>query len=69
MHGEYERDFRVKKVLGEISGKRFARQSVISALFMGKLFAPMCFEGTCNISLFNIWLKEVLISSKFKALY
>ena len=48
-------------MLGEISGRRFARQSVISALFQGKFLAPMCFEGTCNTSLFNTWLKQVLI--------
>jgi transposase len=48
-------------VFGEISGKRFARQSVVSALFKGKFLAPMCFEGTCDTSLFNAWLKQVLI--------
>jgi len=48
-------------VPGEISGKRFARQSLISALFEGKFFAPMCFEGTCDACLLNTWLKEVLI--------
>jgi len=58
---EYARSIRGKKVLGEIAGKRFARQSVISALFKGKLLSPMCFEGTCNTILFNTWLKQVLI--------
>ena len=52
---------RGKIVLGEISGKRFARQSVISALFQGKFLAPMCFEGTCDTSLFNAWLKQALL--------
>jgi transposase len=42
---------------------RFARQSFISALNNGKLLSPMCFEGTCNSELFNIWLKDVLIPS------
>ena len=46
---------------GEISGKRFARQSVISALFKGKFLSPMCFDGTCDTVLFNTWLKKVLI--------
>ena len=27
----------------------------------GKLFCPMCFKGTCNSDLFNVWLKEMLI--------
>ena len=61
LHREYGRALRGKEVLGEISGRRFARQSVISALLNGKFFAPMCFEGTCNTSLFNTWLKKMLI--------
>lgn len=61
LHREHGRGFRGKEVLGEVSGKRFARQSVISALFNGKFFAPMCFEGTCDTNLFNTWLKEILI--------
>ncbi len=61
LYREYGRGLRGKKVPGEISGKRFARQSVISGLFKGEFFAPMCFEGTCDTSLFNVWLKEMLI--------
>ncbi len=48
---------------GEISGKRFGRQSVISALRGKKFLAPMCFEGTCDTNLFNVWLKQELIPS------
>jgi isftu1 transposase len=61
LHREYARSVRGKRVVGEISGKRFARQSVISALFKGKFLSPMCFEGTCDTSLFNAWLKQMLI--------
>lgn len=61
LYREYARGARGKKVFGEIPGKRFARQSVISALFGGKFLSPMCFEGTCDTSLFNTWLGEVLI--------
>ncbi len=61
LHREHGRSSRGKKVMGEISGKRFARQSVIAGLFKGKLLAPMCFEGTCDTSLFNTWLKQILI--------
>ena len=50
-------------MFGEVSGKRFARQSVISALFRGKLLSPMCFEGTCDTDVFNAWLKQMLIPS------
>lgn len=63
LHREYARSLKGKKVIGEISGKRFARQSVISALFGGKFLSPMCFEGTCDTSLFNTWLKQLLIPS------
>lgn len=61
LHREHARSLRGKKVFGEVSGKQFARQSVISALFKGRLFSPMCFEGTCNTALFNAWLKQMLI--------
>ena len=61
VYREYARSIRGEKVFGEISGKRFARQSVISALSKGEFLSPMCFEGTCNTSLFNTWLKKVLI--------
>lgn len=61
MHREYARGLRGKKVFGEVSGKRFARQSVISALLGGKFLSPMCFEGTCNTKLFNVWLEQMLI--------
>ncbi len=61
LYREYARGLRGQEIAGEISGKRFARQSVISALFDGKFFAPMCFEGTCDTCLFNVWLKQMLI--------
>lgn len=61
MYREYGRGMKGKTVSGDISGKRFARQSVISALFKGKFLAPMCFEGTCDTILFNEWLKQVLL--------
>lgn len=48
-------------MIGEISGKRFGRQSVISALKDKKFLAPMCFEGTCDTDLFNVWLKQELL--------
>ena len=41
-----------EKVFTEISEKRFARQSVISAIFEGKFLPSMWFEATCNASLY-----------------
>lgn len=61
LYRQYGRGLRGQKVFGEVSGRRFGRQSVISALFKGKFLSPMCFEGTCDTTLFNIWLKKVLI--------
>jgi transposase len=43
------------------SGKRFARESFIAAKCGAKILAPMCFKGTCNTELFNIWLEEFLV--------
>ena len=63
LHREHARSLRGTKVLGEISGKRFGRQSVISALKDKKFLAPMCFEGTCDTDLFNAWLKQELLPS------
>lgn len=61
IYREYGRAPRGEKILGEISGKRFARESFISALYEGKFLAPMCFQGTCNSELFNAWLEKVLL--------
>jgi len=61
LYREYGRSVRGRKIIGEVSGKRFARQSVIAALFKGAFLSPMCFEGTCDTNLFNAWLKQVLI--------
>lgn len=63
LYREYGRALKGKTITGEVSGKRFARQSVISALSGGKFLSPMCFEGTCDTSLFNAWLKQLLIPS------
>lgn len=61
LYREYGRSPRGQLVLGEISGNRYGRQSVISGLSGGKLIGPMCFDGTCNTELFNTWLEKVLL--------
>ena len=61
LYRQYGRGLRGEKVFGEISGNRFGRQSIISAILNGKFLSPMCFEGTCNTDTFNTWLKEVLV--------
>ena len=49
------------RVAGEVSGKRYARESFIAAEIDGKLVAPFCYTGTCDSSLFNLWLKTFLL--------
>ena len=43
------------------SGKRSLRISIISALYQGKLIAPLTFEGSCNRQVFEKWLEEMLV--------
>lgn len=61
LYRTHGRSKRGAKVYGEVSGKRFARESIIAGFFQGKLLAPMCYQGTCNTELFNVWLKQVMI--------
>jgi isfu1 transposase len=49
------------KVIGEVSGKRFARQSFIAGLNNNKVIVPFCYNGTCDTVLFNYWLENVLL--------
>ena len=49
-----------EKAYGEISGKRYARESFIAAKSDSKIIAPFCFTGTCNTDLFNAWLENIL---------
>ncbi len=46
---------REKKVHGEISGRRYDRESFIAGKTGNEIIAPMCFKGTRNTELFNSW--------------
>jgi transposase len=46
---------------GEVSGKRYARESFVAALCNKEILAPMCFTGTCNTEVFNTWVEECLV--------
>jgi len=48
-------------VLGEVSGKRYARESFIAGYIKNKIVAPFRNKGTCDTILFNIWLEKYLI--------
>ena len=42
-------------------GKRSVRVSIIAALHLEKLLAPLTFEGYCNRQVFEKWLEERLL--------
>lgn len=48
-------------IYGEVSGKRFARESFIAAKCGSEILAPLCYKGTCNTILFNLWVEDFLI--------
>lgn len=52
---------RGEKVYGAVSGNRYQRESFIAAQNQSTIFAPFCYTGTCNISLFNTWLEQICI--------
>lgn len=47
--------------MGEVSGTRAHRLSLITALNGSHLLAPMRFEGYCDTYVFNTWLEQVLL--------
>ena len=49
-----------EKIYGAVSGTRYYRESFIAAKNQSRIFAPFCYNGTCNITLFNIWLEKIL---------
>ena len=61
LYNKYARAKRGKKIYGEVSGKRYARRSIIAALLGKKILAPLVFEGYTDTNIFNQWLEECLI--------
>ncbi|BAP56963.1 transposase [Thioploca ingrica] len=49
------------KVLGKIPGKRESKLNLIAALHSSELKAPLSYQGTMNTTLFNTYLKELLL--------
>jgi hypothetical protein len=50
-----------EKIYGEISGRRYDRESFIAAEIRSKVIASVCFGDTYNSELFNLWLEHFLI--------
>jgi len=42
-------------------GNRTTRISIIAALLMGALLAPLWFTGMCNSAVFNEWFEKILL--------
>ncbi len=61
MHRPFGWAKRGKLVYGEISGKRYARESFVAAKCESKILAPFCYQGTCNTDLFNLWVENFLV--------
>lgn len=58
---EYGWGGRGQKIMGGISGKRYARESFIAGQVQNKIVAPFCYTGTCDSNLFNFWLINFLL--------
>jgi hypothetical protein len=48
-------------IIGERSGGKRGRTSVIAALNGENINAPFCFEGTANTNLFLYWVENLLL--------
>ena len=61
----YSREYgyapRGEKVIGEVSGKRFARTSIVAAKNGSEIVAPFAFSGTMNGSLYLGWLEQIFV--------
>ena len=61
MHRPYAWAPKGQKAIGEISGKRYARESFVAALCGKDVLAPLCYQGSCNTVLFNMWVEDFLV--------
>ena len=52
-----------ERLIGERTGKRFARTSLIGGLKASQPIAPMEFKGYCNTDVVLYWVKQMLIPS------
>ena len=61
----YSREYgyapRGEKVIAEISGRHFARTSVVAAKNDNKIIAPFAFDGSMDCGLFEGWLEQILV--------
>lgn len=61
LYREYGRSKKGEKIMAEVSGRKFERQSVVAAKCGNEILAPFGYSGTCNAELFNFWLEKQLV--------
>jgi transposase len=61
MYRERGRSLRGEQIIGEISGKKFERTSIIAGKCGSKILAPFAHKNTTNSELFNMWLEKILL--------
>lgn len=61
----YSREYgyapRGEKVIGTVSGRHFARTSIVAAKKENEIVAPFAFSGSMNGDLFEGWLEHILV--------
>jgi len=58
---ERGRALRGKKIIGEISGRRYQRTSIIAGKCGKKIYAPFAHKNITNSEIFNMWLEKCLL--------
>jgi transposase len=58
---EYGYALRGEKVIGKISGRHFARTSIVAAKNGSEIVAPYAFSGSMNGDLFEGWLEHIFV--------
>ena len=61
LYREYGRAKKGEKIMAEVSGKKFERQSIVAGLCGKNTLAPFGYHGTCDAKLFNFWLEKMLV--------
>ena len=61
LHREYGYAPRGEKVMGFISGRKFQRTNIVAAQMGHQILAPMQYNGTTDIPLFEFWFEQWLL--------
>ncbi|MFM6682505.1 MAG: IS630 family transposase [Dolichospermum sp.] len=61
LYRRFARAKRGVKVMANISGKRYARTSIVAGLHNNAIIAPMVFKGYCDTHVVTTWVEKVLL--------